>query len=473
MSDITSGLSMDNLKQRAREGYLAYRLNQPELIEVTAQMKAAEAGQVPLDSVAHTLDQYVEVTTDWRGQPSSGTLPEATQYLGMDKEFAALRQDVAWTPYQRALYRRTTTPEFDPKPGASAEEAHSGNPELVKQAKAVFPRCDTNQDGHVTPVELDQAMSGGKFLGAEAAVVVSLRRNGPQLGTCVDDGEGVTTADLESFQANGVPHDSKTTAKLNRGFAGLVKQAQVIEQHPALPIEQENFDPLEVFQGRAGSCVMLSTQAGVSAADIKEMFHDNHDGTVQVTFRDGVVETVKDLTVAERLYHARTADEGRWPGLAEMAMGQRLFHTKPSDDGSIRTRVNGQPIEVTIPAFGGFTCKKYKFDGMAPDQLRTTLTKLDAFPGPKVCASRSTPKGDDSKISIEELHNGIANNHAYTYRGYNPSTDEVSLRNPWHKGEWTIKGDGKNDGLFTVPLLEFYSSYQWVAGPAIPEGKPA
>lgn len=153
----------------------------------------------------------------------------------------------------------------------------------------------------------------------------------------------------------------------------------------------------------------------------------------------------------------------------EIAMGQRLFKAKPASDGSFRTSINGQPVETTIAALSGYPSKRYSLDSQTPNQVRALLTELSKVGGPVVCASRSVGGADDSAITVESLKNGIANNHAYTLRDvrYDPSTDMVSLRNPWRRGEWTIKPDGVEDGKFQMPLLDFYSSYRWVAAPVV------
>lgn len=464
----TMPMTLQSLQQTAREAYLAHRLNQPELIDVAAKLQAAEKNKGSLDDVKALMDSYVEITTDWRGK-TEGTLADATRYLGLDKQYAALSEDKAWTAYDRALYRRMSVPQNDPAPGASAAEASKGNPELVKAALSIFDACDTDHNGNLTPVELDAAMANNNFSNEQIAALVALRRNGPQLETCVKDGK-LSKEDLLFFQDHGIPNDSKITNKLNVGYGGLLQR--VNKMQPAGPLMEENFDGKEVFQGKAGSCVMLSTEANVP--DLKSMFSDNGNGTFTVTFKDGAKEVVKDLSTAERLYHARSGAQGRWPGLMEMAMGQRLNKLSPSPDGSPRSSANGQPVEQTILAFSGIPGKRYTIDKRSPEETRELLTKLTtSASGPLVACTRSTPKGDDSIVSMEALNNGISNNHAYSLLGYNPVTDEVQLRNPWHRGEWTIKQDGVDDGIFSMPLLQFYSSYRMVAAPDLDAAKAA
>jgi hypothetical protein len=466
------------LTQKIREGYLSHRLNQPETIHLVETLKSADTTSQALSKAQTELDEFCEVTTDWRGQTSL-SLKDAHQFLGLDQAFQKLDENKVWSSYDRAVYRRLSAPANDPV-APSAKEAKTGDAKFVASALALFNQCDENGDKRLSAVEVDHAMAKIGYTETESATLVMLRRNLPQLSTCHKDPEEMLISranvkkkgpdllsqdDLRQFETSGIPNDSKTTAKLNRQLAGLTKQAT--EMKPALDLNQENFDPMAVQQGRAGSCVMLSTEAGATTETIRNMFQDNNDGTFLVKFLDGKTETVNDLTPTERLYHARSGDGGRWPGLMEMAMGQRLAKIKPPADGSVRTSVNGQSYLETIPAFSGKTATAYELDKLSIAETRKILTLIASQDGPVICATRSVVKGNDAAISVEALNTGIANNHAYTITGpkYDPKTDEVFLRNPWHAGEWTIKQDGVNDGLFKMPLAQFYSNYRVVMGP--------
>jgi hypothetical protein len=469
------------LAQKVREGYVSHRLNQPETIHLAESLKTAGTNPKALKAVQEELDQFTEVTTDWRGENKT-TLEDAQHFLGLDQQFQNLNENKVWSSYDRAVYRRLSAPGNDPAP-PQAKDVKSGDPKFVASAQALFPKIDENSDNRLSAVEIDHAMAQTGYTNEESATLVMLRRSLPQLSTChkdVDDSatslapgakkapELLSREDLIDFEKNGIPNDSKTTANLNRQLSGLTKQAAAIT--PAGPLAEEDFDPMAVKQGRAGSCVMLSTEAGVTTETIRNMFQDNNDGTFLVKFLDGKSETVKDLTPTERLYHAKSGDGGRWPGLMEIAMGQRLAKVKPPADGSVRTSVNGQPYAETIPAFSGKTAVAYQLNDISIARTREILTLMAAQDGPFICATRSVVKGNDAAISVESLNTGIANNHAYSITGpkYDPKTDEVFLRNPWHAGEWTITQDGINDGLFKMPVPQFYSNYRVIMGPEVP-----
>lgn len=51
--------------------------------------------------------------------------------------------------------------------------------------------------------------------------------------------------------------------------------------------------------------------------------------------------------------------------------------------------------------------------------------------------------------------------HAYSVQGYDPKTQTVTVHNPWGKDE-TADVDGKDDGVFTMPLKEFQASFSFM-----------
>jgi hypothetical protein len=440
------------LEQRIGYGYLAHSLNNDELGRVVSDLKQGQS----VENVTATLDQLEAPSVDWHGS-STMSLDEAKSYLGLTQQYAALKQDKTWSLEERALYRRMSAPEYDPAPPAATAQA--GSPEFVHAAESVLDQCDTDHDGDLSVQEMDQAMASGKLKGADEAALVLMRAVG---GVFSDDGKGVTRTGLESFGQHGAFLGGEATLAYNDKFQELLAREATMK--PAGPLTSESFDPQTARQGLAGSCVMLSAAAGLK--NVGSMFADNGNGTVTVTFKDGDKEVVKDLNDCERLYHASTEDGGRWPGLLEMAMGQRLAKEAGHPEASARSWANAQSPEVVIPAFSGLPSKTaHLYD--SPDETRALLERMTAGPSPVICASFQ----DGQSVcldSLSRLHNGISNGHAYTVLGYDAKTDEVQLRNPYHKGGWAVRpvrADGKGDGTFSMPLDQFYSSFQELIAP--------
>jgi hypothetical protein len=453
-----------SLRTSIARAYVAHRLNHQELVQVVEKLKNHEIGAVEERDVEAALAHYADPARDARPSYSQQDVDAAVAYLELDKVQQGLSEDQPWTPMERAIFRRLSHPQVDPVPSQALSET-VGHPEFVAAVMKRFDAWDQDGDGSLTPSELDEVMADPNLTSAEAAAAVILRRQGPQLAKCEtrDRASGVTPVDLERFLITGVPDDGQATIKVNRAFPSLAKLAEKLPPAPLLM--EENFDPEMVQQGRAGSCVLLSTLSNKKPEDVKSMFHARPDGMVEVTFEDGHVEVVRDLTLAERLYHARSPKGGRWPGLLEMGLAQRIHSEKPKADGSARSGANAISPDIASQALFGKRLKTTSLDNLSLKETRELLISMAKGPKPWICGSRSTPKGVDSLVSPEQLFNGISNNHAYTIRGFDPKKDLVHLRNPWRKGEWVVRPDGHDDGKFSMDLKDFYSSFRWVGSP--------
>jgi len=449
-------LNAGNIQQRLREAYLAYRLNQHELVEL---VNLAEQGK----DLARLEDRYTHFCArevDWR-QGSPERVERALEYLGLDQDFAALREDQVWTREQRALYRRLSQPQHDPGLDP-AHQAAAGHPLLMEIVTGRFDEWDRNHDTRLTADELDRAMSLEQSPESAAALAL-LRRYRLALESIQPfDGSGMTLADLNAFAASGFPHNPSFTASINRTFEDYLQEASSMKTARAL--SEEKLDPAEIRQGTGGTCVMLSTLLGLSAEQVQAMVRSEAEGQFQLTFADGESEIVSDLTLAERLFHSRGVDQERWPGLLEMAMAQRLFREVRPKDGSLRSAIDGIEPEQAILAFTGKATQRFNLDEMTLQETRQLLKRITPSEEPILCGSRPDALGDF--VSVEELYNGIANSHCYSIQGYDPERDVVILQNPWHKGEWAFHQDGKDDGRFEMPLRDYYCSYRWVAKPA-------
>lgn len=450
-----------SLRQQISQAYLAHRLNHHEFVHVTGQLQASESAEGNTSEVSNLLDYYREIDVDERPAFSPEQLEDAKSYLLLQRQYEMLPEDQPWTQYQRALYRRLSHTEVDPVP-LQAQGEKKGSPAFLAEVRKQFQTWDLNQDGALSNVELDQALADPNLVGSAAAAAVVLRRQGQALENCLAEGaNGVSLGDLAVFEKEGIPENAGGTFRVNRGFASALRVAQELPHQP-IPLLEEDFDPEKVQQGRAGSCVLLSTLASLEPGSVKSMFRPLEDGQVEVRFADGQTQVVRDLTVAERIYHAKSPEGGRWPGLLEVAMGQRLHEKSPKPDGSFRSSANGISIQEASLALHGRSIERVSLDELSLEQTRVLLEGMKERAQPWLCGSRHTVKGQDSVVSMDALHNGISNNHAYTIQGYDSKLELVQLRNPWARGEWVVNFDGVDDGKFSMPLTDFYSSFRWV-----------
>lgn len=449
--------------QQIREAFLAHRLNQAELVRVVGSGDRAD----------QVFQDLLDPATDLRDPIDAPRLAEALEELGLDQEFAGLDPAKVWTPYERALFRRMSSPGFDPtevpaigNQGSGEEAPGPARADFVRTVDGRFDQWDRNQDTRLEVAEIDRAMEATDSTPAESAALVLLRSNPEALGSCQPhDGPGITRADLGLFSRQGFAGAPEATRSLEAEFRRLEPEAEALG--PAAPLESEDMDPLATRQNRLGSCVLLSTAAGLAPDQIEGLFQTGPAGEIRVNFRDGEDETVFELTPAERLFHARGTSGERWPGLLEVAMGQRLAR-KQRSAGSVRQAADGVPPQEAILALTGREARLESLDDLNLLATRDLVAEMCSQPGPRICGTRPRPLlKEERAFDVETLHNGLQNSHCYTLLDYDPQSDTVGLRNPWGSGPWLMAAESGESGLFRMPLPQFYASFRWVAAPQL------
>ena len=204
-------------------------------------------------------------------------------------------------------------------------------------------------------------------------------------------------------------------------------------------IDEGGVEPDDVKQGALGDCWLISSMKGIAGTPsgqelIEKNIKDNGDGTYDVTlYRDGepVVVTVDGkLPVGpngEPVY-ANNDGGGRemWPLLYEKAMAKEF--------GGDYEDLDGDWPAKAIEAMTGNEVETYD-EGLMPWDDKD-------FPG----ASDLQAKLDDGGVIVastdgdgkKHSDGDLVSNHAYTVTDVNPETGEVTVQNPWGKGEAPI-----------------------------------
>ncbi|MBN9418886.1 hypothetical protein ABS71_11330 [bacterium SCN 62-11] len=433
---------------RIDKPFARYQLNNSELVRLAA---------TPRERQKATLDRFLK--EDERQPYTPDQLKQAFQHFGLDARLQQLegKQDQSWSPWECGLYRRLSLPDHDPSPSPKLQGNECA--ELAQTALGLFERLDQDHNGRLCATELDEALHQADVQGADAAAVIVMRCFQKEIG----NRQGITRKDLEKLKTDG-PNRMANTFRVRKNQAGSLS--------PRKPIMEESFDPKEIRQGSNGTCVSLSTLIGTDADHVRSMFQDNGDGSVTVRLKDGSEHRVEDVSLAERLYHARGKDDERWPALLELALGERLGDLaglRGLPDRTPRSYVaTGQMFSDAYSLMLGQKRHKVNFDHQSPNQIREKLSQAVRRGGPLVTASR-WETGLFGR-SLTPLKNGVVGMHAYAILGYDEKRDTVTLRNPWHKGEWVGAQDGQDDGTFDMPFLQFYASYGTLVSPAGPTG---
>ncbi len=221
----------------------------------------------------------------------------------------------------------------------------------------------------------------------------------------------------------------------------------------------------DVRQGAIADCYFpaaMTAIANTQPEKIKQMFKENDDGTVTVTFQQKNrwgqyvpkrVRVDRDLYVkysgGRPLYGgpmvARNHDSTElWFALAEKAYA--ALHGNSYDNignggiaGDVISAVTGRPTKYT-------KLNKYNLDRVFRELKRAQEKNLPATAG---------TYGEDVEEAERYAGQRIYAWHNYTILGVEEKNGEkyVKLRNPWGSSEPGY--DGKNDGIFSLPLEKF------------------
>lgn len=443
-------------RAKLAEAYLAHRVSGAELKDFANSLETPSSDWE---------DRFEAATKVEAVKPNQESIAESEvlESIGLRERFQNLSDQVVWTGEDRALYRRLAHPE------TRLTKEQPGSPEGFEFGVVLndnFAAWDADGSLSLQPQELDLMMSGGYYgqhravadsPQAAAALAVATHYGEWMSSASSLDGAGISQTDLNLIaQAeHGIMKDMRERTEFK--FQEYLERSEVGTK----PLSSETINPMEIRQGSVGSCVALSTMAGMKPHQLLAMFTEYGDQTIEVSFADGVTERVADPTLAERLYHTRGKDDDRWPAVVEIALAQRLYHEDRPDNRTLRGAIDGIEPERALKAFTGRPADRRNLDQLTVDQTRQALAELTCREGPVICGSRPVALGDF--VSVEELHNGIENGHCYTVLDFSAETDEVTLRNPWGRGEWRFQ-ESPDDGVFKMPLRDFYSSYRWVAG---------
>jgi len=457
-------------------------LNKAELVALANQRKQSEAmaaqfGAGPLtseqrDQLQGSLQSFDQTLQEYRGGDFNPAIPKDAPYqtpqqvfdgMGFAQGAEQLRQaDRPWNNDEKVLYRIYSSNEVsipDPQkpadgPGPQPLPAH---PVLGGSVDKNFGAWDKDGSGNLSPGELEQAMRDPNLKGDDATALMILRRNQAAMGGLKPDGAGVSQQDLAAWQGADTSHP--TVNKTSMEFEITRRQ-----ELPATgPLSQESFDPSQIKQGSDGTCILLTSMASKSPEELRQMVTDNGNGTYTVKFADGRTATVPEPTEAQRRYHSTGPNGERWPAVMELAARDILTKAGQDPDKGVPPEeafrlVTGQPgqtlVMTKVPEEVPNPPAEVRYD-----QLGQTLTDALARGGPVIAGTANHAGLPEPYNKIEELRNGLVNGHMYSVQGFDPETNQVTLRNPHGQGEYQMRPDGVDDGTFKMPLDEFYANF--------------
>lgn len=215
-------------------------------------------------------------------------------------------------------------------------------------------------------------------------------------------------------------------------------------------------------QGGVGDCYLVSSAAAIAQMrpDVLErMIRDNGDGTFTVTFKrfdaqargyvdDAVTVTNSFPAQYGQAYYGGSTQRGElWFSVLEKAYA--------SWKGGYDAIQSGYPYEIYEACLG----KPGKhFDTRVDSAQKVYEAIQTAVAKKQPMVAWTCPDSTEKPFA----GTGLVGDHAYTLMGVEERNGEkyVQLRNPWACTEPT--GDGRDDGVFSLPLSTFAKYYDGV-----------
>ena len=221
-------------------------------------------------------------------------------------------------------------------------------------------------------------------------------------------------------------------------------------------VSVNGFNADDPLQGQVGDCYFISALAAVAKTDpqlLANAVRTNRDGTYTVTFHERgpkdskpkPVEVTIDGSFANqhgRLeYAAARETKELWPQIFEKAYAQWRGGYDAIEGGMGATALEALTGQKTdfLPVTSASN----------PAETFKRISDAVKSGGAVVACSKSWEPGVQ----------GIVADHAYTLLGVSEKNGQklVQLRNPWGEKEPGV--DGKDDGIFELPIEKFLTAY--------------
>lgn len=361
-------------------------------------------------------------------------------------------------------------------PGTGGDASARLLDEAVQSAISNFKKIDRDNNKYLTPGEIDEAITGNKVTGKDAAALALLKMHGEVMQTISkdewswNDNDGVTQADLSKFGSGASAELKRDAAKTVAGARDSLNYAST-ELYGGKDAAQA-IRPDAVRQGASPDCFYLApiaSLAGSQPQELAKMIKDNKDGTFTVTFPGDVAhpQTVKRPNDAELAVYAKASENGVWAPVLEKAFMSYLESNPEArkkalseDDaaaGGTGRNVLSEGGRVTF-AMELLTGKSVSMIVPAGDisSGATVAENVSGNLGKSLPVVAAVKEGNSYAESLG-LPTGY--HHAYSVLGYDEKSGTYTIRNPYGVGEPTTAAatlrDNVNDGTFKLTREQF------------------
>ncbi len=317
---------------------------------------------------------------------------------------------------------------------------------LAQVMAAALPHWVTA--GRVERAHLEALAADPRIKGEQAVALATLLEH-------LEDGKTSSFAadKFESFAAR---------SHLDQKYGRLVKRLPEIRR--TLFVDgTPHFD--RIGQGAIGDCYLISGLGWVARFHprrIVEMIQPLQNGRFEVHFPSGEHAIVEPPTDTEILFAESkgSLQDGLWVAVIEKAVGHL--------DASLSSKEHVVADPTIRIGFGGSTRKDvHRWTGHAVDvfelktaehsKVRRALQEMERH---RLMAQ--------AVVSEKDPHPPIPMGHAYAVLGFNPTTEVVTVWNPWGD-EFTPKGPAglkngwpRKHGVFAVPFRDFVQVFDYI-----------
>lgn len=365
---------------------------------------------------------------------------------------------------------------------------------VVANIVAYYDQIDTNSDGQLSRSEVGKAVGNPHFNGEAAAVVSTLYKGYSDWKAFSDDQgslprlpehpwlnkiplhgfdeTGIGKADLERFIV------LSRTDNQNEKVQNVLGRYSVMEfgssaKQKLFPQGIDSIRPDNIAQGEIGDCYFLAAVAALANTpagkhSIMKMIQENQDGTYTVTFPNSKPVTFTSPTDTERGMYSTTSPDGNWLEVLEKAYAIKtnrdgLTHKFTPSSNPYDAIGNGGLLSSGISTLTG---KSVDTDVSLLTSDATMRSKLQAALKEGRIMSTAVLKSLNP-WNEGRTDSGLPRAHAYSILGFDAKTDQITIRNPWGHTELQNKAgqprDGKDDGVFTMSLAEFKSTFAYIS----------
>ena len=274
----------------------------------------------------------------------------------------------------------------------------------------------------------------------------------------MSEGKGVTVGQLETYaQAYGA--DPTTNGHMDQEYGWYLSRVEA-QNHSLFANGTPDYNA--VAQGNIGDCFLLSAvsgQARLHPDRVVSMISPQNGGSSYVVRFPGLADPVdvSAPTDAQMARYGTSGADGTWASVLEKAYA--VSRAGPDPEDPYAALAQGGTVEG-LQCMTGDRVATARLDGSAH-------RAFGPFHGDKVDDDRQTVQealanGQLATVSTDGAAAGVTNDHMLTLEGYDPSTDCVTVRNPWG---WEPGSDSVTDlghGEFCLKFDEFDKTFHYV-----------